>query len=134
MFWNPSLDGNPIFGAAVSMQVAQRPSVHHLAEFFGVDGLYSTFGGKRGRLIMVQGSLSAPDLPTLNLYEGTFETYDDGLGHNLIDTRGRTWNNVIYQGDFQSDPVGPRPLCGYYNVDGSNYLTLRYRAAFLALT
>lgn len=133
MFSTPALDGNPIFGAAVNMQVAPQPASYHLVEFFGINGLASVFGGKRGRLITVEGSLNAPDLATLNLYEGTFETYVDGFAHVLADTRGREWTNVVFNGDFQADPEGPRPLCGSYNEDGSNYLTLRYKAAFLAL-
>ena len=36
----------------------------------------------------------------------------DGLARSLFDTRGRTWANVVYLGEFQPDPMGPRPAVG----------------------
>jgi hypothetical protein len=128
-----TLDGNAIFGLAVKIQHVLRPSVNDLAEFFGINGLFSNFGGTRGRILVVEGVLIGQDIPSLNLNEGTFETYVDGAAHILTDSRGRAWSNVIFQGDFQPDPRGPAPLVGYYNGDGSQWWALPYRAAFLAL-
>lgn len=129
----PTLDGNAIFGLAVRMQHTVRPAAYSLREFFGINGYFSNFGGKRGRLFTVEGVLIGADIPALNFNEGVFETYVDGNAHELYDTRGRLWDNVIFEGDFQTHPQGPRPLAGYYNGDGSQWLALPYKAAFLGL-
>jgi hypothetical protein len=43
----PTLDGQLCFGVAVHMKVMLNPSAVQIVEFFGVDGLFAMYGGRR---------------------------------------------------------------------------------------
>ena len=103
--------------------------------FFGVSGVLSLFGGARGRTFLVSGVLYDVDLPSLNADETLFlpglsGSYADGVARVLFDTRGRTWQNVVYLGQFEADPLGPQP--GVWGSD-SGWI-LPYRAVFHGLS
>ncbi len=107
-----TLDGNSIFGTAVSVVHNPHPNAQQINHFFGMDGQQTLFGGTRGRTFIISGVLSAASLPALNSVEATLLSYADGLTHTLVDNRGRTWPNVIFRGEYSPSPTGPRPLAG----------------------
>lgn len=130
-FFNPSYGGSPIFGVAVSIKVDPRPTAQQMDAFFGVTGNVALFGGGRGSAFMIKGVLFGPDLLTLNILEGVFQpsvfgNVADGVARTLVDTRGRSWPNVIFAGEFQADQMGPKPFNGGY--------ILPYSAVFHSLT
>ncbi len=107
-----TLDGNSIFGLAVNVVHNPHPNAQQINHFFGIDGQQTLFGGTRGRRFVISGVLSAPTLPTLNSVEATLLSYADGLTHTLVDNRGRIWPNVIFRGEYNPSPTGPRALAG----------------------
>jgi len=107
-----TIDGQNLFGQAVHVTQTPRPAALQFNEYFGVSGRQMIYGGSRGRVFHVDGVLVAPDIPTLNQLEAALLGLADGLTHTLIDNRGRVWTNVIFQGDYQPSPTGPRPTAG----------------------
>jgi hypothetical protein len=135
VIYNPTYGGIPIFGLAVHIEQIPAGCAQQSDSFFGVPGMLSVFGGSRGRTFQIQGVLFDVDLPTLNSDEDIFTpgvngSMADGIARPLFDTRGRTWANVIYLGQFQPDPMGPRP--GVWS-DSSGWV-LPYRAVFHGLS
>jgi hypothetical protein len=130
-FFQPTYGGNAIFGLAPSMQFVPNPTAQQLEAFCGVSGNLGLFLGGRGSAILVKGLLFGADLGTLNIVEGVFQpsvsgNVADGVARQFFDTRGRTWPNVIFKGDFQPDPMGPKFYNGGYIIP--------YTAAFHSLT
>jgi hypothetical protein len=115
----------------------QQPgrAAQQVESFFGVSGVLSVFGGTRGRTFMVSGVLFDIDLPSLNANEALFlpgfsGSFADGIARVLFDTRGRTWQNVVYLGQFEPDHMGPQPgVCG-----SDSGWVLPYRAVFQGLS
>ena len=108
-FFNPTYDGVPIFGLVTSFQHVAQPTAQQLDAFAGVQGTLGLFLGTRGRAFVIAGVLNDSDIGSLNADEGTILSYADGITHALVDTRGRSWSNVIFEGQFTPDPMGPRP-------------------------
>src|SRR5262245_38979505 len=114
MLFNPTYGGVPIFGLAVRIEQTPNNCAQQSDSFFGVPGMLSVFGGSRGRTFQVSGVLYDSDLGLLNSDEDIFTpgvqgSMADGNARVLFDTRGRSWANVVYLGQFQPDPKGPRP-------------------------
>ena len=107
-----TLDGNTIFGTAVSVAQSPHPNAQQINHYFGIDGQQTLFGGTRGWSFIISGVLSASSLTALNGAEATLLSYADGLAHTLVDNRGRVWPNVIFRGEYTPSPAGPRPLAG----------------------
>jgi hypothetical protein len=133
--YTPTYGGVPIFGAAVRIQQVPEIASQQAEAFFGVPGVLSVFGGHRGRTFQITGVLYDSDLVLLNSDEDVFTpgvagSVADGVARSLSDTRGRTWANVIYLGEFQPDPRGPVP--GSWGT-GSGWV-LPYRAVFRGLS
>jgi hypothetical protein len=133
--FTPTYGGVPIFGMAVHIEQVPMQAAQQVEAFFGVPGMLSVFGGTRGRTFQVSGVLFDVDLPTLNADEDIFTpgvngSVADGIARPLADTRGRTWANVVYIGQFQPDPMGPRPAVWA----GSSGWALPYRAVFHGLS
>ena len=133
--FTPTYGGVPIFGLAVQIEQVPIQAAQQVEAFFGVPGMLSVFGGTRGRTFQVSGVLYDVDLETLNADEDIFTpgvtgTVADGIARPLFDTRGRTWANVVYLGQFQPDPMGPRP--GVWARLGG--WALPYRAVFHGLS
>ena len=105
-----TLDGNSIFGNAVTVIHNPHQNAQQINHFFGTDGQQTLFGGTRGRTFIISGVLSASSMPTLNAVEATLLSYADGLTHTLVDNRGRIWPNVIFRGEYTPSPMGPRHL------------------------
>jgi hypothetical protein len=135
MIFTPTYGGIPMFGLAVHMQEVPAACAAQSDSFFGVPGMLSVFGGTRGRSFQISGVLFDLDIPTLNSDEDLFTpgvqgSMADGIARPLFDTRGRTWANVVYLGEFQADPMGPRP--GAWA--GTTGWVLPYRAVFHGLS
>jgi len=133
--YTPTYGGIPIFGLAVHIEQVPQPAAQQLDAFFGVPGMLSLFGGTRGRTFQISGVLYDIDLLSLNTDEDLFTpgvsgSLADGIARVLFDTRGRSWANVIYLGQFQPDPNGPRP--GVWGK--SDGWVLPYRAVFHGLS
>ena len=41
--------------------------------------------------------------------EGVLLAYADGIARTFVDTQGRAWPNVIFEGEYQPSPEGPKP-------------------------
>ena len=133
--FTPTYGGVPIFGQAVHIEQVPMQAAQQLEAFFGVPGLLSVFGGTRGRSFQISGVLYDVDLPSLNLDEdiftpGVLGSVADGIARPLADTRGRTWANVVYLGQFTPDPNGPS--LAVWN--GASGWALPYRAVFHGLS
>ncbi len=133
--FTPTYGGRPIFGFAVHIEQVPAQSAQQVEAFFGVPGMLSVFGGSRGRSFQISGVLFDFDIVSLNLDEDVFTpgvngSLADGVARVLTDTRGRNWANVVYTGQFQPDPMGPRPaVCGA----GGGW-ALPYKAVFHGLS
>ena len=123
------LDGAPVFGEAIKIQHVPHPSAQQLNNFFGISGTQVVWGGTRGRAFFISGVLIATDIYTLAAAEAILLSYDDGIGRVLTDTWGRNWPNVVSSGQYQPDPMGPRPAVSG-DVDG---VALPYRIMFFSL-
>jgi hypothetical protein len=133
--YTPTYGGIPIFGLAVRIEQVPAEAAQQRDSFFGVPGMLSLFGGSRGRTFEVSGVLYDEEIEQLNEDEDVFtpgveNTLADGVSRTLFDTRGRSWANVVYLGQFQPDPLGPRP--GSWG-SGSGWI-LPYRAVFHGLS
>jgi len=118
-------NGSSIFGSAVRIVHTPRPSAAQVNSFFGISGTQLVWGGGRGRAFFVTGVLVGSDLSDLATAEALLLSFDDGIGRVLVDNWGRSWPSVVFTGQYQPDPQGPKPLC-----DGSGGYGLPYRAVF----
>ena len=107
-----TLDGNAIFGNAVTVIHNPHPNAQQINHFFGTDGQQTLFGGMRRTDIHHLRSPVGAEHAGLNAVEATLLSYADGLTHTLVDNRGRIWPNVIFRGEYAASPIGPRPLAG----------------------
>ncbi len=107
---NPSFGGSPIFGAACRVSHIPHPVALQRDGFFGVTGTTSLFGGGRGRTFEVSGVLIGPDLTTVLAAEASLLSFADGIARTFIDTQGRAWPNVIFEGEYQPSPDGPKAM------------------------
>jgi hypothetical protein len=119
-------DGVNIFGAATQFQHVAHPNAQQVNSFFGVTGTQTLYGGGRGRMFLIRGILLGSTLADLNAAEARLQNYADGMARTLIDPRGRSWDNVIFRGEFVPDPKGPYPTCSGW--------ALPFRAVFHGLT
>lgn len=97
-----SLDGQPIFGTAVRMTTPINPVAMQVSPRPGLNGMPSIPLGQRGAVTMVAGLLSGVNPADYANAESLFFNFYDGLPHVLIDTLGRTWNNVVLE-SFEPD-------------------------------
>lgn len=119
-----TLNGENVFGFAVQMRMVQRPTVEQISEFFGVDNVFSLYGGKRGRIFMTRGILAGGNMSELNAAEAIFDTSQagniaDGTSRTLVTPRGVVYQNVIYRGEYE--PADHGPVLGYF-PGGSGFI------------
>jgi hypothetical protein len=107
-----TIDGSPVLGLAVHVQHNPQPNAQQMNEFFGINGIQTLFGGQRGRTLLVSGVLVGNTVDDINASEAALLNFADGLPHTLVDDRGRTFQNVIFKGEYQSFEQGPRALAG----------------------
>jgi hypothetical protein len=105
---NPSFGGSSVFGTACHVVHVPHPVALQKDGFFGVTGMTALFGGGRGRTFDVTGVLVGSDLPSLIVAEGALLACADGIARTFVDTQGRAWPNVIFEGEYQPSPEGPK--------------------------
>lgn len=106
---NPTLGGALIFGLVTECQMITAPAARKISAFFGQDGLLSQYGGSRGRTFLITGVLEDVDIDSLNADEGAILAYQGPSTNTFTDTRGNSWPNVVFDGQFVPDPMGPKP-------------------------
>ena len=106
---NPSFGGSSVFGTACHVVHVPHPVALQRDGFFGVTGMTSLFGGGRGRTFEVTGLLVGSDLPSVIVAEGALLACADGIARTFVDTQGRAWPNVIFEGEYQPSAEGPKP-------------------------
>jgi hypothetical protein len=118
--------GDAIFGYSPTIIHIANPSEFQYNTFFGQDGVLSLFGGTRGRMFMCSGFLivSGYDYTSLAAAVAAFESYNDGIARDLVDTWGRTWPNVVYGSFEQEGKVTWMISAGIAGIG------VRYRAVF----
>jgi hypothetical protein len=104
-----TLDGENVFGVAVKIAHTPRANAHQMAEFFGVNGVLSSFGGARGRMFMVEGLFAGETAAACVAAEAAMRALADGAAHTLVDTFDRVWAPVIFRGEIQNAERGPMP-------------------------
>lgn len=119
-------NGELIFGRAAKCRHVSNPRAQQVDSYFGVNGLRVLDGGGRGRTFQIQGLLVAASMEELADAEARFTAYADGVARVFVDSRGRSWANVVFKGEFVPDPLGPFPT-------GAGW-ALPYRAVFHGLT
>ncbi len=102
------LDGSNVFGVCVHVQHEPHPNVQQINEFFGVNGTQTVYGGTRGRTFLITGLLPSFGYYGIAFAENALLSFADGLPHQFTDTLGRVWSNVIYRGEYQPSPGGPK--------------------------
>ena len=115
-----SYGGSAIFGRSVAITHVPNPSAVQYSTFFGTGGVYSLYGGSRGRTFAVRGCLYGTDFPSLQAAVDRFQSYDDGIARTLVDTIGVAWPQVVYKA---FEPAGPYQY-------GHGGVLLPYRALF----
>jgi hypothetical protein len=107
-----TIDGSPAFGVAVTVTYTPNGNVQQMNEFFGINGTQTIFGGTRGAVLEVSGVLAAADIPTLNSAESSLLSYADGNAHTVVDDRGRTFPNVVWDATYQPSAAGIQAAAG----------------------
>lgn len=93
-WWTPTLDGEAVFGDAVTMATAENPRAQQQNAYPGLSGIESLDQGLRGRFTVVSGRLSGATPTDLAAAEETLRAFNDGAAHTLVDTNGLTWLDV----------------------------------------
>lgn len=112
---DPALDGSYVFGTACHVQHIPHPVALQRDAFFGINGVVSLMGGSRGRIFEIRGLFvgdgidDAAAVANVMDAEATLLSYADGITRTFTDTQGRDWPNVIFEGQYQASPEGPRP-------------------------
>jgi hypothetical protein len=104
-----SYGGQAIFGAAVSIQHLPQASAQQVDSFFGITGNLSLAGGGRGRMFDVEGVLIGTSPADVLSAETLFLSYADQIARTLVDPIGRSWDNVIFKGEYQPNKRGMYP-------------------------
>lgn len=118
-------NGENIFGRAARCRHVANPRAQQVDSYFGVNGVRVLDGGGRGRTFQIQGMLVGSTMAELAEAEARFADHADGVARVFVDSRGRSWPNVVFKGEFFADPRGPIPISGGWG--------LPYRAIFHGL-
>ncbi|MDE2101006.1 MAG: hypothetical protein KGL39_27415 [Patescibacteria group bacterium] len=105
--------GDSIFGASVTITQSQNPNAQQTNEFFGNTGVQTLFGGGRGRTWEVTGVLVGASQADVVTAEANLLSYADGIARTLVDNFGRTWDNVIFKGQYKADQNSIKPCFPY---------------------
>ncbi len=109
--------GVPIFGLVESFVATVNPVARQETSFFGTNGILSKFGGSRGTRFVIRGVLNDVSIFALNFDEQLIFSYADGVARNLTDVRGRLFTNVVFDGEYEPNPRGPKPFFGGWCLD-----------------
>lgn len=105
---NPSFGGVFLFGTACHVVHSPQTIAQQKGSFFGVTGMTSLYGGGRGRLFEITGVLVGKDLTAVMGAESALLSFADGIARTFIDTQGRAWPNVIFEGEYTPSADGPK--------------------------
>jgi hypothetical protein len=108
MSYTPTFDGNAMFGEAVSIVEIPNAAAYQAAAFFGVEGVLATYAGTRGRIFQVSGLFTGPTPYDVISIRYAWNSYIGAPGTTLVDTMGIAWYPVIFRGEIQVEPGGPR--------------------------
>lgn len=106
---DPTLDGNTVFGTACHVAHAPNRAAVQRDAFPGINGEAALFLGSRGRTFAITGLFVGENLSSVIAAEGLLLTYADGIARTFTDTQGRSWPNVIFEGEYRPSPEGPKP-------------------------
>lgn len=120
--------GFAIFGLVQSCVAVPNAPATQKASFFGVNGQLSKFGGTRGTKVTITAVLNDSSMAALNADEQIILSYCDGVARTLTDVRGRQFDNMLFEGDYHPDPMGPKPMAG-----GEGWC-FKYTISFVGLT
>jgi hypothetical protein len=95
MLYIPTYNGGPIFGYACEVRHNPHPTALQVDAFFGVAGSIMLFGGGRGRLFEIKGTLQDVDVPALMGDIQVINNYVNGIAGTFTDSYGRSWQNVV---------------------------------------
>lgn len=104
-----TLDGQFVFGAAVTIVHSPYQNAHQEIAYAGQNGRLSVYMGSRGRTFTVKGLFYGGTAADCIYAEALMRTFADGLGHTLVDNFNRVFTDVVFKGEIQNDPGGPKP-------------------------
>ncbi len=105
---NPSFGGAFLFGTACHVVHSPHTVAQQKGSFFGVTGMTALYGGGRGRLFEIRGVLIGASLTAVIEAESSLLSYADGIARIFVDTQGRSWLNVIFEGEYTPSSDGPK--------------------------
>jgi hypothetical protein len=108
----PTYGGQAVFGLVISCVAKLNPVRTQKEMFAGVNGMLSKFCGTSGTTVMIHGFLNDVDLFSLNADEQVLLSFADGVARQLVDVRGRSFDNMLFEGDYSPDPEGPIRIAG----------------------
>jgi hypothetical protein len=111
-FNTPTLDGIPVFGLVTKFTPEFHPAAVQESAFFGQDGILALWGGKRGAVFHIEGVFQEANPIIINLDIAAIMAFAGPGLHQLIDTSGNIWNNVLFRGRLQAGH------CAYPNANG----------------
>lgn len=117
------LDGVPIFGTAVRVVHLPEQRASDDRSYFGQDGVTRLDAGGRGRRFEVHGVFVGLGSADVIACENVLLSYADGVGRVFVDTQGRSWPNVIFEGVYAADPEGPKPTDSGWSLEYTCELT-----------
>ena len=100
--------GVPCFGTAVSVVHLPERVVEQRTAVAGSSYVAALFGGGRGRRFEISGVLVGDSPQGVMESEALLLALADGIGRDLVDTQGRSWPNVLFEGVYRPDPAGPK--------------------------
>ena len=108
-FSTATYGGVPIFGLVTRFVATLNPNARQVTAFPGVNGVLSKFLGTRGGTFEIGGVLYNTDMASVNIAEQILLSYADGAARTLTDVRGRSFANVVFDGEYTPAPDGPHP-------------------------
>lgn len=105
---NPSFGGVFLFGTACHVVHSPHTVAQQKGSFFGVTGMTALYGGGRGRLFEITGVLIGATLTSVIEAESSLLSFADGIARIFVDTQGRSWPNVIFEGEYTPASDGPK--------------------------
>jgi hypothetical protein len=126
-----TLDGENLFGVALTFVHVPAASALQVNSFFGVLGTQTIDGGTRGRTFQIGGLFYGPSVASIWEAVNTLETYADGVPRTLAvaysDGGTFSWVNVIYANEWQASG---RPWQEVY----TGMFTMEYKMVLRGLT
>lgn len=90
-------------GRSVQVDMIPNPDEFQLTSFFGVSGVYSLWGGGRGRIFNVRAVAAGTDESELFALRAVLLSYADGIGRVFAEREvpAVLWPDVVFTGIFR---------------------------------